>query len=189
MKRILLLILLFSISLSAQSKPDIAKAKLDLQKAGVDLSGPCGAFKIVQLAVWRATDDSGLLAKPSGNNCQGFATDIVAYPDGSIYDVLIDGGGANTPTWNPAGTIDKKLVRNPTDPHFDSKPKSDSITQADIDKAVKDIEQHDDENTAKVQAQIDQVVKNAESTGKSIWTWLKPLLIAIGGTSAGLIIK
>lgn len=54
------------------------------------------------------------------------------------------------------------------------------ITQAQIDAAVAAVEAHDDANTAKVQAQIDQVVKNAEATGKSIWTWLGPLLGGLG---------
>lgn len=78
----------------------VAQAKADLGAQGVDLTGPCGAFAIVNEAAKRI--GAGLWDKPGGNNCQGFATDIIAYPDGYIYDVLIDGGGANTPTWDAA---------------------------------------------------------------------------------------
>lgn len=61
-----------------------------------------------------------------------------------------------------------------------------SLTQAQLDAAVAAIEAHDDANTAKVQAQINQVVRNAENTGKSIWTWLGPLLAGLGGGAAAL---
>lgn len=106
MTRVFVLVgLLVASPLFAQSHPDtVAQAKAELLASGADLSGPCGAFKIVNLAAWKLkAEGAGLLDKPSGNNCQGFATDIIAYQQGgqtAIFDVLIDGGGANTPTWN-----------------------------------------------------------------------------------------
>ena len=75
----------------------VAIVKADLQRTGVSLSGPCGAFAITQRVAWLCRGSgAGLLAKSSGNQCQGYAVDIVAYPD-RAYDVLSDAGGANTP--------------------------------------------------------------------------------------------
>jgi hypothetical protein len=85
----------------------VATAKADLERAGVPLSGPCGAFAIVQLAAWRLrASGAGLLTKNSGNNCQGFSVDSIAYPDGELYDVLGDGGGENRPQSIPQQPID-----------------------------------------------------------------------------------
>ncbi len=86
----------------------VAAAKQALKASGADLSGPCGAFKIVAAAALSIGSGAGLLSKPGGNNCQGYSTDIIAYPDGYIYDVL---GGAgdlpdppgNAPGWSPVG--------------------------------------------------------------------------------------
>lgn len=94
----------------------VAQAKEDLESAGHDLSGPCGAFSIVRLAAWRIGGDAGLLSKPSGNNCEGYATDIIVYPNGRIYDVVIDGGGRNGPTWRDAGVVDPSRYRPAVDP-------------------------------------------------------------------------
>lgn len=94
----------------------VAQAKDDLENAGHDLSGPCGAFSIVRLAAWRMGGDAGLLSKPSGNNCEGYSTDIIVYPDGRIYDVIVDGGGRNGPTWNDAGVVDPARYRPAVDP-------------------------------------------------------------------------
>lgn len=86
----------------------VATAKADLERAGVPLTGPCGAFRIVQLAAWRLrASGAGLLTKNSGNNCEGFAVDIIAYGDGSIFDVLGDGGGENKP---------QSIEQEPVDP-------------------------------------------------------------------------
>lgn len=79
----------------------IAQAKADLIAQGVNLSGACGAWEIIRLGAKYMGGGAGLLNKSGGNMCNGYATDIIAYPDGYIYDVLIDGGGLNTPTWNP----------------------------------------------------------------------------------------
>jgi hypothetical protein len=94
----------------------VARIKEELEARGVPLVGPCGAFQIVKRVAWALRHEgAGLLAKPQGNNCEGFATDIIAYPDGRIFDVLTNGGGdedasgnpipgtGNGPVWNPAG--------------------------------------------------------------------------------------
>jgi hypothetical protein len=94
----------------------VAQAKDDLENAGHDLSGPCGAFSIVKLAAWRMGGGAGLLSKPSGNNCEGYSTDIIVYPDGRIYDVLVDGGGRNGPAWGDAGVVDPARYRPAADP-------------------------------------------------------------------------
>lgn len=84
----------------------VAQAKAQLEADGVDLSGPCGAFQITRLSAQLIGGDCGLLAKPSGNNCDGFAVDIHLYRDGFHYDVIGDGGGANNPQYNLVGLID-----------------------------------------------------------------------------------
>lgn len=94
----------------------VARIKSELEARGVSLVGPCGAFEIVKRVAWELRGEgAGLLAKPSGNNCQGFATDIICYPDGRVFDILVSGGGeedanknpipgtGNGPVWNPAG--------------------------------------------------------------------------------------
>jgi hypothetical protein len=101
----------------------IQQAKDELVALSEDLTGPCGAFKIVQRAVpWIQASDpaAGYLEKTSGNNCGGFATDIVCYNDGIIYDVLGaagDGDGVTTGNdvqWNFAGTVDPSRYRATT---------------------------------------------------------------------------
>ena len=85
--------------------------------AGQDLAGPCGAFKITKRVAWELRNSgAGLLYKPTGNNCEERATDIIAYPDGHIFDILGDGGGANTPMWNDAGFVDANRWRMAVDP-------------------------------------------------------------------------
>lgn len=94
----------------------VAQAKADLEAAGHDLSGPCGAFAIVKLAAFRMGGGAGLLDKPAGNNCEGYATDIIVYPDGKHYDVLVGGGETNGPSWQDAGTVDPSRYRPAVDP-------------------------------------------------------------------------
>jgi len=85
----------------------VAQIKADLVSRGVDLTGPCGAFEITKRVAWALRNDqAGLLSKPSGNNCQGYSTDIIIYPDGYNYDILGSGGEANTPQWLAGSLID-----------------------------------------------------------------------------------
>lgn len=89
----------------------VVAAKTQLQNENVDTSGVEGAWKITNRAAIIA--HAGLLEKASGNNWNGYAVDIVCYPDGHIYDVLIDGGGANTPSWQDKGMVDPSRYRPP----------------------------------------------------------------------------
>ena len=95
----------------------VAGVKAQLQARGVDLTGPCGAFAITKRVAWglRATG-AGLLSKPSGNNCDGFAVDIVAFPTGMIVDILGDAGNGNTPLWNTGEPVDAARYRPAVDP-------------------------------------------------------------------------
>jgi hypothetical protein len=96
---------------------DVALIKGQLEGFGEDLSGPCGAFKITRrVAEHLANERAGLLVKRQGNNCEGFATDIICYPDGHIYDILIDGGGSNGPAWQDKGFVDPALYQPVTAP-------------------------------------------------------------------------
>lgn len=106
------------------SHDDVVQGIKDgLVAAGVDLSGPCGAFEITKRAAWAfKVEGAGLLAKPNGNNCQGYSTDYVVYKtaDGISmdgYDILRDAGGANIPQWSgPETGMDPDLWRAPIDP-------------------------------------------------------------------------
>lgn len=56
-------------------------------------------------------NDAGLLRKDSGTvvtlpDGTRVAQDIIAYPDGRIYDVLGDAEGAATPQWSDKGTVE-----------------------------------------------------------------------------------
>ena len=94
-----------------------AQVKDWLRKQGVDLTGPCGAFAITKRVAWglRGTG-AGLLSKPAGNNCEGFATDIIAFADGRIVDILGDGGNANIPGWNHGEPVDATRFRPAINP-------------------------------------------------------------------------
>ena len=82
----------------------VTQVKQELVNQGVDLSGPCGAFKITKRVAWALRgENAGLFIKTSGNNCDGYATDIIAYPTGVIFDILGDGGGMNIPQWPSTG--------------------------------------------------------------------------------------
>jgi hypothetical protein len=96
-----LLALLVAAPVWAQAERDVvARAKADLVSRGVDLSGECGAWQITRLAAWRLRETgAGLLEKRTGAQCQGFAVDVIAFPDGRTFDVLIDGGQTNGPDW------------------------------------------------------------------------------------------
>lgn len=95
----------------------IGRCKSYLQSQGYNLLGPCGAFCIVEHAVWwlsMAGDSAaGLLDKPDGNMCRGYATDIVMFRNqlGAIVDVLGDGGNANNPQWNVSSPGEVELDR------------------------------------------------------------------------------
>lgn len=111
----------------------VAAVKNDLTARGINLNGPCGAFEITRRVAWRLRGESaGVLHKPTGNNCQGFAVDIIVFPDGTHFDILINAETENKPAWQlvkVAGTeeplkVDPGRWRAPTDP--DPVPTSDT---------------------------------------------------------------
>lgn len=99
----------------------VAAIKAMLEGQGVSLSGPCGAFEITKRVAWGLRGRGwGLLDKPGGNNCNGYATDIVMQNDGSgaIVDILGDGGNGNFPNWGVSapGEVDPARWRAPVEP-------------------------------------------------------------------------
>lgn len=95
------------------SLEDVKKVKDYLVKEGVFLGGPCGAFEITKRVAGLLR--AGVLSKPTGNNCDGFAVDQVCWPTGEIRDILGDAGGANTPQWGPGESIERDRYR-PVEP-------------------------------------------------------------------------
>ncbi len=98
----------------------VAQMKALLMGQGWDLSGPCGAFLITKHVAWGLRDRGyGLLSKPGGNNCEGYATDIVMrrQANGDIIDILGDAGNGNVPMWNdPSDHVDPARWRPAVQP-------------------------------------------------------------------------
>lgn len=119
------LVIVLTLASPVQAQADVvATVKASLQARGVSLADSCGAFEVTRRVAWqlRATG-AGLLDKPSGNQCQGRAVDIIVYPDGRAVDILSDAGGVNGPTWNEIEPVEASRWRQPTDPG-DSAPPS-----------------------------------------------------------------
>jgi hypothetical protein len=101
---------------AAQDHTDVVRqAKTDAIAAGANLTDPCGVFAVAHRAAWALrTEQAGLLRKLAGDHPDGpstapngcwrggrlFSSDIVIYPDGQHYDILIDSGGTNGPHWD-----------------------------------------------------------------------------------------
>lgn len=102
-----------------QTAAFIERVKNWLLANGENLSGPCGAFMIVEHAAWWlhfTFPGVGLLDKPGGNNCRSYATDVLI-AQGHIVDILGDAGGLNNPSWNPEDVpADLTRWRPPYDP-------------------------------------------------------------------------
>lgn len=89
-------------------EPEVTAAKQELISEGMTFSKSSpecpDRFAITKRAVQKIGGDAGFLSKTSGNQCEGKAVDIIAFPDGYIYDILNgtapDGNG---PLWSPAG--------------------------------------------------------------------------------------
>lgn len=96
----------------------VAAVKAQLESAGVDLSGPCGAFEITKRVAWTLRlEGAGTLSKPSGNNCEGMSVDYILYQDGDGFDILGDAGGTNAPGWGgPEEGMDVTRWRAPVNP-------------------------------------------------------------------------
>lgn len=86
---------------------EIATAKDELLAEGRQFPDPnatdeCFRFEIVERAVSKIGNGAGFLDKSGGNNCKGFAVDIIAFSDGYIYDVLSGEEDGSVPAWNPS---------------------------------------------------------------------------------------
>jgi hypothetical protein len=91
-------------------KAEVEAARQELIDEGKQFPEPgatdeCYRFEIVKRAVARIGEDpagqqAGFLAKnPGQNNCNGFGVDVIAFPDGYIYDVLQ--GDPSDANWLP----------------------------------------------------------------------------------------
>lgn len=111
------LLVLVSVAPAWAQSDTVAAVKSSLQARGVSLADACGAFQITKRVAWQLrSTGAGLLAKPSGNNCDGFAVDIIVFPDGHAFDILSDAGGANGPNWGPIEPVEASRWRAPSDP-------------------------------------------------------------------------
>lgn len=87
----------------------VRSVKNSLVDQGANLNGPDGAFEITKRVA--ALTNLGVLSKTTGNNAHGYAADIVMDHTGRIWDILIDGGGANEPSWNEGEPVDPARYR------------------------------------------------------------------------------
>ena len=108
----------FLLASPALAQPEVvASVKAELVARGVSLVDSCGGFQITKRVAWRLrATGAGLLSKPSGNQCEGYAVDIIAYADGRIVDILTDAGGQNGPTWGPGEPVEASRWRPAIDP-------------------------------------------------------------------------
>jgi hypothetical protein len=91
----------------------VQAARADIVGRGLDVdASECNRFEVLKRAasiIARVDPDVGLLSKPTGNNCEGYAVDVLCWKDGIIVDCLGAGrDGPCTALWqeNP----------NPVDP-------------------------------------------------------------------------
>jgi hypothetical protein len=140
MKRTVIAILICAVLAAAPAGAqdrtgDVAQAKADLQRAGVDLAGACGAAKITNLVAWRLRPQFGLLGKLGGfravlrpdGSCEGGGAPTDTTREAGVasdyviergtwhgYDLLGDGGGRNDPHWmldaTPQGLEDAAIL-------------------------------------------------------------------------------
>lgn len=108
MKTLRLLIVLMLLPASAWAQVSVVQKALDdLRAANVSLDGPCGGFRVIELAAWRLrSSGAGYYKKGTngGTNCLGYSIDIIAFQNGQAFDVLIDAdgdGASKQATWNP----------------------------------------------------------------------------------------
>jgi len=91
----------------------------DLVAHGVDLSGECGSWTVVNEVVkWLRPSEPtiGLIAK-GGTNCNGYSIDALMYNDGVVFDILINAENAPPtgadPQWGYGGCRDPSDWRDP----------------------------------------------------------------------------
>jgi hypothetical protein len=94
----------------------VRQAKAAAIAAGVAVDhDDCSRFEVTMRVVQLlASEQAGLLDKPTGANCRGYATDIVAYRNGVIVDILGAGPeGPNSPHWMTLSPVDPARWRPP----------------------------------------------------------------------------
>jgi hypothetical protein len=96
----------------------IRLAKHEVINSGIDPDkDECARFEITKLAAFKLSKEYpevGLLSKPVGNNCEGYAVDIICLIDGTIIDVLGSGNeGPNTPLWLEQAPVPPSRWRPP----------------------------------------------------------------------------
>jgi hypothetical protein len=97
----------------------VAAVRAECLAAGLDLSGPCGAFQITKRVAWGLRGAGiGLVSKSSGNNCDGYSVDFLCWKGGDGVDVLGDAGGMNLPQWSdrPREFVGQDRWRMPVQP-------------------------------------------------------------------------
>jgi len=122
--RLILSCVLFLCAGTVQAQETVvAKAKADLQAAGVAVEhGACTDFAIAKIVAGRIANGGLLLkdccgdnADPNRTHCElngaWFAHDVVIQ-DGHIFDIAVDGGGSNGPSWQDAGVADPSKVKS-----------------------------------------------------------------------------
>lgn len=168
----------------------VAQAKVDLQAAHFDLQTTCGAFSIVELAAWRDRAlGAGLLEKQIGNHCRGFAVDILAYPDGAIFDVLISAETDNSPAWQPGGFVEPTRYRPPHEPSTlpDAPPTPEPVPAVDLSRVYVMLTQLHNEQVTDTQVILERIEKleqDAKGFVRSLSKYLPYILTALGIVSA-----
>lgn len=187
----------------AKSHEDVVTfAKRAVVASGVNPDeSECARFEITKrVAILLSSEGAGLLAKPTGNNCEGYAVDVIIYEDGSLFDILGAGQeGSNTPHWMKLDSVDPSRWRpalslptqqpsntttGPTE-KLDIGPILAKLDQ--ISYQIEQLQKKEIEDTEKIQQQIDQVVKNAEKSAPSVLTKLVQLITL--GLAAGAVAK
>lgn len=119
---------LLASSAFAQDRSVVADAIATLRASSVDTSGPCGALKITNYVAFRnhyallhkaggfravLKADGSCLSGEQSSDPEGFATDYLIDPrTGFGFDILGDGGGANTPQWAGPENAPDMVARN-----------------------------------------------------------------------------
>ena len=166
---------------------DVQKAKLDLEAAGVDISGP-NAIRITNLVAFRL--GYGLLYKEigtravlyaDGSPCQwgddvrepGFAVDYVIDPRTKFgFDILGDGGGANDPQWPGSPETDfvdrnTRWYRDPIGPETYFPPRR-PHPDPPIDDEVKSLLREINENVKASTSELQGLREDVKNVGKHL---------------------
>lgn len=101
----------------------VIAVKAQLEAAGVNLQGPCGAFEITGRVAWQLRAEGwGLVAKnPGQNGCtrpetgERYSVDALMLPDGTTIDCLINAETDNIPAWQVTGSAPVTSWRAPFD--------------------------------------------------------------------------